>query len=78
MKGCGTIGCGRTSKRVQLNRKERYHVASAFMKTVWRFDPTCEYRISENYPRMRLSIQVAVQPSLDSTSWSVLALSKLV
>jgi hypothetical protein len=53
-------------------------VASAFMKTVWRFDPTCEYRISENYPRMRLSIQVAVQPSLDSTSWSVLALSKLV
>jgi hypothetical protein len=51
---------------------------------VWRFGPICEYRISENYPRMRLSIQVAVQlrsirlrrvdplyQNLSETDWTV-------
>jgi hypothetical protein len=78
MKGCGTIELRPHLQKNPAQWEGGVSRGQCLYEDVWRFDPTCEYRISENYLRMRLSIQVAVQPSLDSSPWNVLALSELV
>ena len=45
---------------------------------MWLFDPTCEYRISENCPCMRLAIKVVVQPSETFTTFVLVERTRLV